>query len=80
MLKVSVVNIYYFRSMDTSQKADANGKCNETQANGHAQQETIPSTPTQTRTRSLDSAKIASWEPDASEKELIKLTWSDEFK
>jgi hypothetical protein len=69
--------------MDADQKT--NGKCaNGVHANGHAQhvhaEEEPPPTPTQTRTRSLDSAKIATWEPDPEEKELIKLTWSDDFR
>lgn len=65
--------------MDVDQKA--NGKCNGVQSNGSAQhaQTSPPSTPTQTRTRSMDSAKIVNWEPNPEEKELIKLTWSDDF-
>lgn len=70
-----------FRSMEADGKPQANGKChsNGTATNGTIASDDVPTTPT-TRTRSLDSAKIASWEPSPEEKELIKLTWSDDFR
>jgi hypothetical protein len=67
--------------MDADGKPQTNGKCH---SNGTATNGTLSSgdvhTPTQTRTRSLDSDKVAHWEPSPEEKELIKLTWSDDFK
>ncbi|KAI6170855.1 GLOBIN domain-containing protein [Aphelenchoides bicaudatus] len=39
----------------------------------------VDETPNQKRTRSIDANGIIEWEPDYEEKELIKLTWSDDF-
>lgn len=55
---------------------------NMCEANGIANQyqfETAPNS-TQARARSLNSDEIALWDPTQEEKELIKLTWSDDFR
>ncbi|KAI6183319.1 GLOBIN domain-containing protein [Aphelenchoides bicaudatus] len=69
-------------SMDADGKPQANGKCHangSTVTNGTHSGDNAPNTPTQKRTRSLDSAEICDWEPTPTEKEIIKLTWSDDF-
>jgi hypothetical protein len=32
------------------------------------------------RARSINSTQILNWEPETNEKDLIRLTWSDDFK
>ncbi|KAI6224539.1 GLOBIN domain-containing protein [Aphelenchoides fujianensis] len=54
----------------------ANG--NATKENGGHEQAN-GQCPYKTRQRSLDAVEILTWDPDPTEKELIKMTWTDDF-